>query len=49
MEICAIQPFVDYQQTIEIMIEAKKKRLEEVIRNCRKNEYSRTVSYLENA
>ncbi|MDO9067934.1 MAG: hypothetical protein Q7W05_05705, partial [Deltaproteobacteria bacterium] len=31
------------------MIESKKKRLEEVIRHCRKNEYSRTVSYLENA
>ncbi|MDP3695152.1 MAG: hypothetical protein Q8R42_03445 [Desulfocapsaceae bacterium] len=38
MEICATQPFVDYQQTIEIVIESKKKRLEEVIRHCRKNE-----------
>lgn len=49
MEICAIRPFVDCQQTIEMMIESKRKRLEEVISHCRKNGYGRTVAYLENA
>ena len=49
MEICAIRPFVDCQQTIEMMVESKRKRLEKIIRYCRKNEYARTVSYLENA
>jgi len=49
MEICAIRPFVDCQQTIEMMVESKRKRLEEIIRYCRENEYARTVSYLENA
>jgi hypothetical protein len=32
-----------------MMIESKRKRLEEVISYCRKNGYARTVSYLENA
>ena len=49
MEICAIRPFVDCQQTIEMMVESKKKRLEEIIGYCRKNGYTRTVLYLENA
>jgi len=49
MEICAIRPFVDCQQTIEMMVESKRKRLEEIIRYCRENKYARTVSYLENA
>lgn len=49
MEICAIRPFVDCQQTIEMMVESKRKRLEEIMRYCRENEYARTVSYLENA
>jgi hypothetical protein len=49
MEICAIRPLVDCQQTIEMMVESKKKRLEEIIRHCREKEYSHTVSYLENA
>jgi hypothetical protein len=49
MEICAIRPFVDCQQTIEMMVESKRKRLEEIIRYCRENGYARTVSYLENA
>jgi len=49
MEICAIRPFVDCQQTIEMMIASKRKRLEETISYCRKNGYARTVSYLENA
>ncbi len=49
MEICAIRPFVDCQQTIEMMVESKRKRLEEIIRYCRENGYTRTVSYLENA
>lgn len=49
MEICAIRPFVDCRQTIEMMIESKRKRLEEVIRFCRENGYAHVVSYLENA
>ncbi|MFV1977234.1 MAG: hypothetical protein ACC651_15945 [Candidatus Scalindua sp.] len=49
MEICAIRPFVDCQQTIEMMVESKRKRLEEIIKYCREHEYASTVSYLENA
>jgi hypothetical protein len=49
MEICAIRPLVDCQQMIEMMVESKKKRLEEIIRYCREKEYSHAVSYLENA
>lgn len=49
MEICAIRPFVDCQQTIEMMVESKRKRLEELIRYCQENEYAHAVSYLENA
>jgi len=32
-----------------MMVESKRKRLEEIIRYCRDNGYIRTVSYLENA
>ena len=49
MEICAIRPFVDCQQTIERMVESKRKRLDEIIKYCREQGYPRTVSYLENA
>jgi hypothetical protein len=49
LEICAIRPLVDCQQTIEKMIESKRKRLETVIMHCRDKGYERTVSYLENA
>lgn len=49
MEICAIRPLVDCQDTIQAMIESKRTRLEKVIAFCRKKEYSHTVSYLENA
>jgi len=49
MEICAIRPFVDCQQTIEMMVESKRKRLEKVIISCQENGYTRTVAYLENA
>lgn len=49
MEICAIRSFVDCRQTIEMMIESKRERLDEVIRYCRENGYSHAVSYLENA
>ena len=49
MEICAIRPFVDCRQTIEMMVESKRNRLEEIIRYCRENGYTNTVSYLENA
>lgn len=49
MEICAIRPFVDCKQTIDAMIVSKKARLDEVIKRCRENGYTHTVSYLENA
>ena len=49
LEICAIRSLVDCQQTIEMMVESKRKRLEEIIRYCREKEYFHTVSYLENA
>ena len=49
MEICAIRPLVDCQDTIQAMIESKRTRLEKVIEFCRKKEYWHTVSYLENA
>ncbi|MBW6520832.1 MAG: hypothetical protein K0A99_07450, partial [Desulfoarculaceae bacterium] len=40
---------VDCQQTIEMMVESKRKRLEKIIWHCREKEYSHTLSYLENA
>ena len=49
MEICAIRPFVDCRQTIEMMVESKRKRLDEIIKYCKEQGYSSTVSYLENA
>jgi len=49
MEICAIRPFVDCQQTIEMMVESKRKRLDEIIKYCKEQGYTSTVSYLENA
>jgi len=49
MEICAIRPLVDCQQTIEMMIALKRKRLNKLIEYCRENGYVHTVSYLENA
>ncbi len=49
MEICAIRPFVDCRQTIEMMVKSKRERLETIIGHCRENGYSRTVSYLEGA
>ena len=49
LEICAIRPLVDCQDTIQAMIESKRKRFEEIIEYCREKEFRRTVSYLENA
>ncbi len=49
MEICAIRPMVDCQETIDTMIESKRKRLDELIKFCREQEYKHTVSHLENA
>ena len=49
LEICAIRPLVDCKQTIEKMIESKRKRLEAVIVHCREKGYKHTVAYLENA
>ncbi len=49
MEICAIRSFVDCQQTIAMMVESKRKRLDKIIKYCRKQGYTHMVSYLENA
>ena len=49
MEICAIRPFVDCKQTIDAMVSSKTIRLDEVIKRCKENGYTHTVSYLENA
>lgn len=49
LEICAIRPLVDCKQTIEQMLESKRKRLEAVIGHCREKGYKHTVAYLENA
>ena len=49
MEICAIRPLVDCQDTIQAMIASKRTRLEETIAYCREKGFTHTVSYLENA
>ncbi len=49
MEICAIRPLVDCQDTIQAMIASKRARLEKIIGYCREKEYMHTASYLENA
>jgi hypothetical protein len=49
MEICSIRPFVDCKETIDKMIESKRKRLEAVIGHCKKERYTHIVAYLENA
>lgn len=49
MEICAIRPLVDCQDTIREMIASKKARLEKIIEFCKEKQYAHTVSYLENA
>jgi len=49
MEICAIRPLVDCQDTIQAMIASKRRRLEKTIAYCREKGFTHTVSYLENA
>ena len=49
MEICAIRPLVDCQDIIQAMLVSKRKRLEAIIDYCRKNGFTHTVVYLENA
>jgi len=49
MEICAIRPLVDCQDTINAMIASKNARLDKIIEFCREKEYTHTVSYIENA
>lgn len=49
MEICAIRPLVDCQDTIEAMVTSKRDRLEKIMEYCRTKGYTHTVSYLENA
>jgi hypothetical protein len=49
MEICAIRPLVDCQDTIQAMIASKRTRLEKTIAYCREKGFTHTVSYLENA
>lgn len=49
MEICAIRPLVDCQDTIQAMITSKKTRLEKMIAFCQEHKYTHTATYLENA
>lgn len=49
LEICAIHPLVECEDTIKAMIASKKERLDKVIAYCREREYKSTVEYLENA
>ena len=49
MEICSLRSFVDCGETIGKMIESKRKRLDEVIKHCREQGHTHTISYLENA
>jgi len=49
MEICAIRPLVDCQDTIQAIIASKRMRLETIIELCRGKGFTHTVSYLENA
>jgi len=49
MEICAIRPLVDCQDTIQAMLASKRIRLEKIIGYCREKGFTHTASYLENA
>jgi hypothetical protein len=49
LEICAIRPLVDCEETIQAMIASKSERLEKIIGYCQKNGYAHTAEYLENA
>ena len=49
LEICAIRPLVDCEETIRAMVASKKERLNKVIEYCRDREYKASVEYLENA
>ncbi len=49
LEICAIRPLVDCEETIQAMIASKKERLDKVIEYCRTRGYTSTGEYLENA
>lgn len=49
LEICAIRPLVDCEETIKAMIASKKERLDKVIEFCKALGYTSAVEYLENA
>ena len=49
LEICAIRPMVDCEETIKAMIASKQKRLDEIIEYCKAMGYEHSVAYLENA
>lgn len=49
LEICAIRPLVDCEETIKAMIASKKERLNKVIDYCGARGYKTVVEYLENA
>jgi hypothetical protein len=49
LEICAIRPLVDCEETIKAMIASKNERLNKVIDYCRVRGYKTVVEYLENA
>jgi len=49
LEICAIRPLVDCEETIKAMIASKTERLDKVIDYCRTRGCKTVVEYLENA
>lgn len=49
LEVCAIRPLVDCEETIKAMIASKNSRLDKVIEYCKERGYEWSVEYLENA
>lgn len=49
LEICAIRPMVDCDETIKAMIRSKQERLDKIITYCQENGHKHTAAYLENA
>jgi hypothetical protein len=49
LEICAIRPMVDCEETIKAMILSKQERLDKIIAYCKEKGYRHTAEYLENA
>jgi hypothetical protein len=46
LEICAIRPLVDCEETLKAMVASKQKRLQKLIKHCRAKGYEHTITYL---